>query len=312
MTGHLPHFFVVGAPRSGTTLVRSMLRGHPEIEIPGETNFLPRLIQLERFWWRRGRLDVALFQRLAFANGRLLLNGLRPDDVVQAFDRRPPRAPTEAITMLFSCMSHGEFRIGDKTPLYVEHVPLLARYFPSSRFIVVTRHPLDVAVSLCEQPWGPDSTILGAHWWAKSMGKLDTDALDGDRLSVCRLEDLVSNPEKKLTELCHFLGLEYATSTLNYQDQAAEVMEQNYYPNSHAGLSSSLSASSRWKSAMTPREAGQAWRLVAVQARKYGYAGPDNHSPRARGVRTRWGAHVARQQWRRLRTLKNFVVKQGR
>jgi len=159
-----PAFFVVGVGRSGTTLTRAILTGHPDLVVPPETHFLPTLLRLRPMWWSSGGIRTEMFVRLAFANGRLERSGLTSGHLHVLLRRCPPQSPSEAVSRIYELFlaSPGGGRVGDKTPSYVEHVQALSQAFPGAPFIHMVRHPLNTVASLIRQPWGPDDPLAAA------------------------------------------------------------------------------------------------------------------------------------------------------
>lgn len=207
-------FFVVGCPRSGTTLVREILDNHPRLAVVDESHLV---VGLAPRWWtmrrqptvddvlshpRVQRWDVPRSDLIDQIDGRD--GGEYPDPVRQVFDAyaRCRRTP----------------RWGDKTPGYVTYVRRLARWFPDAQFIHVVRDGREVAASLAERAWGPPSAVSGAFWWAWKVrtGRRQGRALGAHRYVEVRLEDLVENPEATIRAVCEFLGEPFTPSMLDY------------------------------------------------------------------------------------------------
>lgn len=306
-----PEFFVVGAPRSGTTLLRTVLNGHPDVCVPAETNFLPRLLQLRPMWWRRGRLDEALFARLACANGRLALHGIHREDVEGALRRQSVDSPPEAIHRMYELLGGGAVRIGDKSPSYALAIPRFDQFFGSqTRYLHIVRHPLAVTASLMGQPWAPRSADLAASIWHRYVTAVDL-LRDDPRCLTLRLEDLVAHPADEVARVAEHLQLEPHPAMLDFTDRAHESQEGNFYPESHAGLSGPLRATRPWRSQLSAADQGRAWGIAGALAERYGYVEQSVRARRAPGLRTRMAAFRVGQQWRRARTVANLVSPRG-
>jgi hypothetical protein len=109
---------VLGVRRSGTTLLRVMLDRHPVLAVPDESYFVPQLA-------RRHRTPV---DPVAFVDDlrrlpTLVEWGLSPDAVAARL--RPGLATGDAIAAVFAAYAaaNGKPRWGDKTPLYMQHLP---------------------------------------------------------------------------------------------------------------------------------------------------------------------------------------------
>jgi hypothetical protein len=314
-TPYFPSFFLVGTGRSGTTLLRAMLTGHPAVEIPGETGFLPRLLRLRGMWWSERGLRPAIFLRLAFANGRLARSGLDAETVARLLaEDRPYDSYQEAITRLYASFASSETRmVGDKTPGYIGHLPLLTSAFPDARVVQVVRHPLDVVASLRRQPWGPDGVRAAALTWRLDQERArDSGLAEGGRMQMVRLEDLVARPEEELQRVARHLGLDAHPSMLRFQAHAERIKMQNVHPDSHAGLSQPLRSTSRWEQELTHADAAAAWRVVEPLARNLGYHGPVDVPASRAGIdlakaRVQLAGFHAGRSWRRVRTVRRTL-----
>jgi hypothetical protein len=214
-----PPFFVVGCARSGTTLLRTMLDGHPRLAIPDESHFV---VGLAPRWWRPGpepTLDDVL------AHPKVRAWDVDPVKLRARAERASPAGFPAMVDAVFSAYAseHGKARWGDKTPGYVSYVPRLARMFPRARFVHIVRDGREVAASLAEWEWGARTAASGAWWWAHKVrvGRRDGSRLGPGRYHELRLEDLTAAPEATLREVCRFLGEEFDPGMLAYPDRVA-------------------------------------------------------------------------------------------
>jgi hypothetical protein len=214
-------FFVVGCPRSGTTLVREILDGHPRLAVIDETHFVLGLAP--RRWANRRPAtldDVLRHHRLPFWD--VDPEALRAE--VLAAGPVPERFPdfVDAVLSAYARLQ-GKARWGDKTPGYVEHIDRLAGWFPDARFVHVVRDGRHVAASLAERSWGSRTAVSGAFWWVRKVraGRRAGERLGPERYLEVRLEDLVAEPEVWVERLCTFLGEAYDPSLLRYHERVA-------------------------------------------------------------------------------------------
>lgn len=247
-------FFVVGCGRSGTTLLRSMLIRHSRIEIPGETHFVPYVLRAS-FLLDRGPLcSPAVYSKVFSANRRLALSGISANQIERYLEQngiRTTKRAVEAIYELYAELNEAALNsdpsvrvLGDKTPSYVRHIPLLSSEFPTSKFIHIIRDGRNVAQSLVQMPWGP-KTIPGAldHWERRvRIGRKAGKKL-GDRYVELRYEDLVDDPQGQLIRICEALNLSFEPSMLE-STTAQDLSIQNFHPETHRNVSKALRASS--------------------------------------------------------------------
>ena len=120
-----PPVLVLGVRRSGTTLLRVILDRSSELAVPDESYVVPQLASRHR-----GTVDPSSFVDDLRRLPRLRELGIMPDDVSRRL--RPGMTSGAAIAAVFEtyAAAHGKARWGDKTPLYMQHLPLLERPLP--------------------------------------------------------------------------------------------------------------------------------------------------------------------------------------
>jgi hypothetical protein len=220
-----PTPFIVGVGRSGTTLLRMMLDSHPELSIPPETNFfralrkgLPGQRDPRGFFLK----TVAVAQQrsdFGFTTAELerRVRAIQPFDLASAL---------RALYLLYASR-FGKKRWGDKTPTNLPEMEMIQRVLPEARFIHVVRDGRDVALSLKEVWFGPDTfrECAEAWVWAIEQARRQRPALR--HYVEVRFETLVREPETTLREVCGFLDLPWAPSMLAYHQRAAERLEES-------------------------------------------------------------------------------------
>ena len=214
--------FVLGVRRSGTTLLRVMLDRNSAIAIPDESYFIPQLAHRHP----RAPVDVE-----AFLDDVGRLSTLREWGLPVAAVRerlRPGMTPGEAIGAIFAAYAaqRGKARWGDKTPLYMQYLPLLERTFPGARFVHLVRDGRDAALSFLSVPrgimteaWGHPKDAAGfARLWRTEIDSARALGLrvGGDRYLELRYEDLVQDPAAVLDRVCAFAGLAFEADMLEY------------------------------------------------------------------------------------------------
>lgn len=245
----VPPFFIVASARSGTTFLRLALNAHPEVAVPPESRFIVELYP------ESDRVDRDAYLEALAGHERFALWDLPLERVADRIE--PGSVPySVAIDATFSAYArdHGKRYWGDKTPRYVEHIPLLARLFPESRFIHPVRDGRNVALSYANVGFGPKSVAEAAELWARrvSAGIRAGRALPDDRYLQLRSEDLAEQPEANLEKICDFLGLDLHPSMFDENERKKGVVDKvthNYDPKSagRAGMSS-------WEESMRPRD----------------------------------------------------------
>lgn len=192
--------FLIGFPRSGTTLLDRMLDAHENLRVIEE----------------RTTLRAMLSDAFAGPDGIA--------DLVRA-DRSRLDAYREAywteVERWIPNIKGGDVII-DKLPLNTMYIPLIHRLFPAARFIFALRDPRDSVFSCFMSSFGMNESMrhfvsLGtaAEYYAAVMGvAVESIPRLGDLVHVQRYEDLILQPEVELKELCAFLGVGWHNTML--------------------------------------------------------------------------------------------------
>lgn len=268
--------FVVGCGRSGTTLLRAMLCGHPEMAIPPESPFLVPLLRAHhREKWDAGaarRFISALAINEAFGRWQLPLEA-----VSARLTDYPTGSVQDAVRCLYRCWaeSKSKRRYGDKTPKHVLNMPLLAKAFPESRFLHIIRDGRDVALSLQDAPWGPKDVFRGVLYWQRhvSAGQAAGLHLGSTRYLEVHYERLVDSPEDVLRSVCRFLALDFDASMLRTQELAgAMIASDEWGLRAHANLTRPISTRLRdWRKEMSREDAALVDRIARRALASTGY-----------------------------------------
>jgi hypothetical protein len=275
-TSQLPEapIFIIGHPRSGTTLLRFILSSHPRIYVPEETGFVPFLVSDSEVdaELSLGRVG-AILERIGQLNR--LWDGL-VDDVRTFYRSLPQPTLMWLLDHLYRLhiADHHAARWGDKTPLYVQYVPLLGRIFPTAQFVHLIRDGRDAALS-ARQKWPGrrymDTYYLMSHWVRNiSAGRQAGSRLGTDRYLELYYEELVHQPRAAVERLCAFLGEEFQPQMLQ-QDQLARKVGPG--PQKHTEVQQPISAGSvgRWKDQMTAFDQKVAGQLAGPTLSALGY-----------------------------------------
>ena len=248
--------FIVGCGRSGTTMLRAMLDSHPDIAVPAETKFIARMGASRHRYERTGGFAIEPFIEDMYRLTALEARWDLPRDVTSAaLAAEPPQDYPDAVRRVFATMARrrGKPRYGNKTPIHVMTIPMLAELFPEARFVHLIRDGRDVAMSYMDTEFGPNSVIGGALHWKRHVrkGRVAGARLGSGRYYELRYEDLVDDPELELRSLCSFLDLEYQDSMLAYYTHAGDVLEGIKLPQYHSGLKLPPTRRMRdWRTAM--------------------------------------------------------------
>lgn len=222
--------FVIGNPRSGTTLLRLMLTSHPDVCIPQEAGFALWLYPDFAGWTPADGVDGFLTELL---DTRKFHHWGLTRPAVEAFlGEAKPEDYGGLVAAVYRCymsaVSPNAVIWGDKNNFHVTEVPAIRRLFPRSRFVHIVRDGRNVAASYRElggrdftSVYAPDLpqdvAAIAAEWSSNVAGveRAFEDVEEGDTLTI-RLEDLQDTPEPVLSEVCALLGIAFSEAMLHF------------------------------------------------------------------------------------------------
>lgn len=223
--------FIVGAPRSGTTLLQYMLRSHPDLSLPtGESHFLIPLYRgasefgdLSRPGNVRRVLAAMYAQSANFLDTDL--HGLKfdIDRLTEEFVAEGRHTMRDIIAGIFEKNAQGENkpRWGDKTPYYVLHLPKLLDWWPKAQIIHIIRDGRDVALSMFarQHDFGIYNSHCAAREWARYVdtGHALGQAIPADQYLEIRYEDLIRGQHETLATVCRFLRIAFDESVVEFK-----------------------------------------------------------------------------------------------
>lgn len=279
--GRNPAPFIVGAGRSGTTLLRMMLDAHRELAIPPETHFIPPLKQLWDESPQPGDAVIdALLEHQSWADF-----DIDPDRFRARLESSGAANLTDVLRAFYSMYAEqkGKSRWGDKTPLYVMAMPTIAELLPEAHFIHMIRDGRDVALSVRPLWFGPNSLEEAAVWWQR---RIEAGRRAGAALSYLevRYESLVEDTRLQLERVCRFLGLEFREEMLSSHTRAgARLFEEKDLPqqgltaerrreiHAHVRDRPDSRRVGRWRTEMTPEERRRFEDLAGDMLERLGY-----------------------------------------
>ncbi len=219
---------IVGAPRSGTTLLRFMLDAHPSMAIPPETGFLMQAKFIpEGVEGARGAL-FDLITNFPAAGPTWDDFGLTHEQLRDALETVEPFDVADGLRAFYRLYAaqHGKLRYGDKTPLYCAHLDAIRETLPEARFLHIIRDGRDAALSL-RPLWfapGQDIATLAGEW--KRLVMAARAAAGKDYLEV-RYERLLTETEPVLREVCEFIDLKFDPAMLRYFERTPERLKEH-------------------------------------------------------------------------------------
>jgi hypothetical protein len=198
----------VGFPRSGTTLLDTMLDAHPSVASIEELPTLEVVIDELR------SLPKGYPAALASVDGPRLadLRSLYREQCRRFLDGRQPDL------------------VLDKLPLRFLHTGLIRRLFPDARLLFALRHPCDVVLSNFMQAYAENEAFIHFDTLADSVAMYvrcmdlwrDIERILQPPVTYVRYEDLVADPEAEAGRVCDWLGIEPVAAMFDASQRMAE------------------------------------------------------------------------------------------
>jgi hypothetical protein len=280
--------FIVGTPRSGTTLTARILGRHSNIFMPGETHFF------EDIYARREGIGdlVGVKEKRIVAERLYSLYHRYYEEEDQLRVESMFSDSTELYRLIESCHDYGEVllkfmsaqmsyekktRWGNNAPRDLFHVEEIKALYPGAKIIICVRDIRgfllsyqgkwkvtgDEHVERLKKLYHPVVTSL---LWKSSMKKAMAvlGELENDDVKLVRYEDLVSEPARTLESICHYIGEEYEPDILNVHTHNSSHTSQ-----SQSGIFST--STSLWETELTPEEISVGQMIGRTEMLSLGY-----------------------------------------
>jgi Sulfotransferase family len=269
--------FVLGCPRSGTTLSQLMLHAHPRIAIPPETRFLLTAYSSRNDFGdlREETSRRALAGSIVGKRETLFYDlGLDPQDIVEEIAAGPPTLGS-ALGTVFRAYARrfGKPRWGDKRPGYYQHIPELLRLFPEAQIVHMIRDGRDCVASLKAMPWFKQDIYAAIATWMEAIdcGRRAAGRLAAGAYFEVRYERLAAHSAEQLSALCAFLGEEYDPAmTEPYKIADMAVPKRATW---HAGTRTKVTPAlcGSWRHRLEPWEISLCETIMGSRLRALGY-----------------------------------------
>lgn len=218
-------FFILGNPRSGTSLLRLMLNSHPNIVVPPESGFLQWWYEKYKYWSVENSKDNFLVGKYVadiLSSKKIEDWNLNFEKIINLILKVKPSNYGELSSLIYlsynSSESLEEIMVGDKNNYFIHHLPVINEIYPNTKYIHLIRDGRDVACSYqklksikTKSRYKPNLAYEIkdiAYEWRSNVNKIDTFLLNKEHLKI-NYENLLENTEETLLKLCDFLGVPY-------------------------------------------------------------------------------------------------------
>lgn len=277
---HKDPFFIIGSGRSGNTLLRSILTANPLVAIPPESYVIYKAYlhyKVYRFlaWPELVQLIISDFEsHPQFFNWNISLT--------KCYQRcinlpQNERSLASIIMHIYREYSEAHFPeaifYGDKTPLNTLHLDEINHIFPRAKYIHLVRDGRDVVSSYIKM--GRYSNIEdAAERWNSSIDKaLKFKKTKGlNTFLEIKYEDLVTNSESVIKNICNFLAIPYDISMIKRDsnlDSLGDVRNLKH----HGNVMNPISTNSigNWEKNLNNKEKQNVLKLLKYNLWLYGY-----------------------------------------
>ena len=200
-------FFILGVPRSGTTLLAVMLNNHHDIYIPEKSHlgrFLKIFDQLRKDFTSTIKIEP-------------IWNSIKR---LRSLKELEPGSENNLNDLINNVLNqklkskHAKLW-GDKAPPFLDKIPEINLLFPNCKIIHLVRDPRANVYSLIKRQYM--TLTLASDLWLKLNNEGNTihKILGIERILLIRYEDLLSKPEFTLQKICKFLNIEYHIKMIN-------------------------------------------------------------------------------------------------
>jgi ubiquinone/menaquinone biosynthesis C-methylase UbiE len=272
--------FVVGSPRSGTTLLQCVLAAHSQIFSLPETHFFYALRVLKL--GANAKLSPERFRKLL--NKLVEFSGIELADFTKATllamsntGELAPQHVFEAIIELHQPdgdTPEAKQRLVEKTPLHVLCLPDITKVYADSKFINVVRNPLDVAASWKRTPFAASQAIeYYIEQWTTCIEAAEAfEQSRAEHIQTVRYEDLILQPKAVTERLCRFLDVPFEEQMLSsFAEQVGKTVRPDETWKALVRTGKFVDRRGGWREALTTAEAYTIERKTASHRQKYDY-----------------------------------------
>ena len=204
--------FIIVHPRSGTTMLASLLGRHSNISMPPETMFFFNIFDKNGNATNHEMLVDRVMQ-----NTRIGDLDLDRQALLDEFRKNECSMQSLFKSILVSyCKKSGKSRPGEKTPLHLLWVPTISEWFPDAKFICIVRDGRDVVSSLLNVPWSHKNVYKHCFDWVQNVSiAMELEKEKPEKFKIVNYEDILFDARKELRSICEFIDEDYQHDMLN-------------------------------------------------------------------------------------------------
>ena len=275
--------FIVGAPRSGTTLVATILNRSPELVVSPESHYFDKFFSICNRR-RSFESDKSYLSYLEYFlnSSEIKTFGFSEEEKKIFIDRlmveKPSHAKIFSDVMTTYRKKCNKFRWAEKTPAHGLCVVEILSCFPDAKIVNIIRDPRDVMISRMKLPWRKTNVMLEAQLWNRYV-TLDKSVgmLNNSNYYEIRYEDILKDHEFEFRKLYEFLSLKFEQFFLDHIEAQGLLYNPLTEPWKNNVEKQVISNNvDKWKSEMPLHQRKVVWFVTRSLLKEKGYeAGVD-------------------------------------
>ncbi len=281
---NIPFFFIIGRPRSGTTLLRLLFESHPNLLIPPESPFI--IILYKKYEhitnWTEAviREFIGDLYKQRYFDKWMINRDELTERLIKSSGNSTFRHMVSEVYLSYKSVYEKQniTMIGDKNPMYSLYAHRIHTLYPESKIIHITRDYRDNYLSLINVNFEVPVVPIVIYRWKYALKKMwKLREKHPDLIYSIRYEDLVTDPELHCRKMCDFLGIDFDPAVLSFYTKKAEA-EKIYAGDDgvktiHKSLFNPINTErmNKWQTDMTPRQIKVADLVMGKTAEKAGY-----------------------------------------
>lgn len=218
---NIPFFFIIGRPRSGTTLLQSLFDAHPDVVIPPESLVIMRLFN-----------KYGHHKKLKLPDPEIFVKELQTINKFEAWPIDTNKLISDMknfngdfhslIKTVYSCYKTPFLKepvkiFGDKNPHHSLNLKKIFKIFPEAKIIYIIRDYRDHILSVKRVRLLFESTTISAYRWKRSLISISKlKKKFADSFFTLRYEDFVENPNTEMQKMCEFLHIDFRPAVFDF------------------------------------------------------------------------------------------------
>lgn len=229
--------FIVGCPRSGTTILAKILNNHSQIASATEIHFFNHLCHLKKYNWNNindnfletfyneTRVeDFCSLLNIGFKEFEDKFESTSINENLSVIEQNQKRLFDTLMLLLLE--RNKKTRSCEKTPQHLLSVDKILSLYKDAKIIHLVRDGRDTVNSLVKMPWRPEGLLNNSRFWKQyaRAGFLLNQKFGSNSENYISLkyEDLLLNPEASIQALCDFVELEFEDTMLSQKKPSSD------------------------------------------------------------------------------------------